>query len=1846
MKFLRIFLYAAFIFAIAACNGKKGSIYDYPDDDPTTDEENGNIGDPCEKNIDCKTGLFCIDKVCSEPAEKDDYDTDSDTDPDKDGETVPDDDADSGHENDSDDNDDSDSDSDSDTDTDDNDEPEDTDTQPDEDSDTEPYTPECGNGVTEMGEECDDGFANSDEPGTYGSTCRTNCRFARCGDGITDSVETCDDGNRVNGDYCSADCSEITGWCGDGKIQVTIEACDNADKNIGSREGIGAYCASDCSEIVGSCGDGIKQSNEACDNANPGEGGGQGIGPHYCSFDCTEITGKCGDGIQQENEECDDGTGENGNGTYGHCNTTCTGTIYCGDGIVQPAYEKCDDGNNENGDYCSADCQTSNGSCGDSILQWFEICDKALDPYCSDDCKQIVGECGDNIVNGPEECDEGTNPNTGCAYGTVIGCEVCTENCTKAPGKLRYCGDGERQSDYEVCDDGNTENGDYCSADCQRVTGSCGDGFKQNNEACDKALDPYCSEDCKSIAGYCGDSIPNGDEECDGGPNPNTDCAYGLKSCKVCSTECKEIDGTPHFCGDETVDRENGEECDDEDLNGTYGHCKSDCSGIGEHCGDNVVNGPEDCDEGKGVNGTITDCAYDETSCKVCSANCTEIDGNISFCGDSRVDPDNEECDKALDPYCADDCQSITGECGDGKIQPNEACDKADPGVGEGEGTGAYCSFDCTESFGYCGDGIKKGPENCDDDKDKNGKYKLNYPPNCNADCSAQDSGYCGDNKIQNSSCEGISNCTEMSDAAEECDEGRDKNGKTQCEYGETSCTVCNSSCQIREGVTSRCGDGKLDQEHEACEKTLDPYCADDCKSTTGFCGDGTVQPNETCDKADPSVGEGQGIGDYCSSNCQTLLGECGDGKIQPNETCDKADPSVGEGEGTGAYCSFDCTQSFGYCGDGEWQNGIEVCEKTLDPYCADDCQSVTGYCGDGKIQPNEACDKADPSVGEGEGTGAYCSDNCSESYGYCGDNVIKGPEICDDGDGINGNGTYGHCNDNCDGYMPGCGDKKIQKGSVAECDAYVALDPNNKLCSDTITENCCEVVTGANETCDEGNGVNGTYGHCSSDCTFVMKCGDGIKQSNYGENCDDGDGVNGTYNHCSSDCRTLKTGYCGDGIRQNEDCGGDPKCRVLEGGDEECDNGSQNTNPNCPYGETSCTVCTTSCTAEPGKTAYCGDKKIQKGTSEECDAYVALDPENNKLCSDTITEDCCEVVEGTNENCDDGDENGNFGKCDDTCTETITWKCGDGVVDYVHGETCDDEDLNGTPRHCNSTCNGPTPYCGDGRTQREECTYLLQCDEEITENCCEIVTGMNEACDKGDENGNPRRCYNDCSGFCGDGKIQKEDCGSLPLCDENTTENCCVVAVGVNEDCDEGYDFNGQSGHCNQICTGSTAVCGNGELEYGEACDDGNTADNDYCSADCQRITGECGDGDKQDNEACDEGENNGLHGHCNLTCNGTSSCGDGELGKDEFCDPSSTEETMIAEIQCSELLQFGFTDETKIINSCTSDCVPILTTCEYNDAYKSPFFETGQTKCYSNSAEITCPTSGDFYGQEPNFNYTPHDYEAIANGEIIKDNATGLMWETATPSIYGVETGLEGYGYQECAATSSCTAYEANFYCKFLTLGGYDDWRQPTAAELSTITDYASATHMYSGFTNTSGSYWTDEGFVFSTADGTLTTPSIDDAKIKCVRSVSEESNCSALQCREKTADSMFIFDSPNTVIMVPENTESAGSIIFNFWRFDDLTVGDTWKNAIETCSSFDNLNGLDKMRLPTVNELMWLIDRTNGGSLIRGFAGTAWTSTTVNTAPSEAYAVDFLTGSVIRNSKDSSNIVICIE
>jgi cysteine-rich repeat protein len=86
--------------------------------------------------------------------------------------------------------------------------------------------PSCGDGVRDAGEACDDGPANSD---TAPDSCRTNCRAAGCGDGAIDTGEECDDGARNADDVASACRSGCRlPICGDGVIDLG-EECDDAD---------------------------------------------------------------------------------------------------------------------------------------------------------------------------------------------------------------------------------------------------------------------------------------------------------------------------------------------------------------------------------------------------------------------------------------------------------------------------------------------------------------------------------------------------------------------------------------------------------------------------------------------------------------------------------------------------------------------------------------------------------------------------------------------------------------------------------------------------------------------------------------------------------------------------------------------------------------------------------------------------------------------------------------------------------------------------------------------------------------------------------------------------------------------------------------------------------------------------------------------------------------------------------------------------------------------------------------------------------------------------------------------------------------------------------------------------------------------------------------------------------------------------------------------------------------------------------------------------------------------------------------------------------------------------------
>jgi cysteine-rich repeat protein len=73
--------------------------------------------------------------------------------------------------------------------------------QGDGDGDGDGDAAECGNGVLDPGEQCDDGTDNGD---TF--ACLSDCTLNVCGDGFVGPEEGCDDGNLVPQDGCSENC--------------------------------------------------------------------------------------------------------------------------------------------------------------------------------------------------------------------------------------------------------------------------------------------------------------------------------------------------------------------------------------------------------------------------------------------------------------------------------------------------------------------------------------------------------------------------------------------------------------------------------------------------------------------------------------------------------------------------------------------------------------------------------------------------------------------------------------------------------------------------------------------------------------------------------------------------------------------------------------------------------------------------------------------------------------------------------------------------------------------------------------------------------------------------------------------------------------------------------------------------------------------------------------------------------------------------------------------------------------------------------------------------------------------------------------------------------------------------------------------------------------------------------------------------------------------------------------------------------------------------------------------------------------------------------------------------------
>ncbi len=422
----------------------------------------------------------------------------------------------------------------------------------------------------------------------------------------------------------------------------------------------------------------------------------------------------------------------------------------------------------------------------------------------------------------------------------------------------------------------------------------------------------------------------------------------------------------------------------------------------------------------------------------------------------------------------------------------------------------------------------------------------------------------------------------------------------------------------------ARCGDGHVKAGAEACDDG-NSVNGDGCDNncTATRCGNGIVSAGEACDDGNLVNGDG------CDSNCTAT--RCGNGIVSAGEACDDGNAVNGDG------CDSNCTVT--RCGNGIVSAG-EVCDDgnlTNGDGCDFNCTLTR--CGNGVVSPGEACDDGNSVNGDG------CDTNCTAPR--CGDRIINGSEECDNGSNLNG---YSSCERNC--RLARCGDG-IANGNVGE-----ECDDGNSVSGDGCDTNCKRTRCGngvvtAGEQCDDGNYLNGDG--CEYNCT-LSRCGNGIVAGT--EQCDDGNSIDG--DRCDSNCTASR---CGNGLRAPN---------------EQCDDGNTVNGDGC---DTNCTF------------SRCGN--AVRGGSEQCD-------DGNRVNGDGCDNDCTfsicgnGVVAGT-EQCDDGNSINGDG-CDTNCRKS----CGNGVVDP--GETCDDG--NGADGDgCDTNCR-PTG-CGNGTTALAE-----QCDD------------------------------------------------------------------------------------------------------------------------------------------------------------------------------------------------------------------------------------------------------------------------------------------------------------------------------------------------------------------------------------------------------------------------------------------------------------------------------------------------------------------------------------------------------
>ncbi len=225
----------------------------------------------------------------------------------------------------------------------------------------------------------------------------------------------------------------------------------------------------------------------------------------------------------------------------------------------------------------------------------------------------------------------------------------------------------------------------------------------------------------------CGNHLIEAGEQCEGIDFNGLTCEdFGYNNggleCASCQIvlHCYNTGGGGTLCGNSIL--EGSEQCDDGNTKNGDG-CSSGCRTEYQKCGNGIIEIGEECDDGN-IN-TGDGCT---PQCKL------EFAPPVPVCGNGTKEMD-EECDDGNNKNgdgCSKKCKTEIPApvCGNGKKEAGESCD--DGNLKNGDGCSASCGFEFGFPIPVCGNGIKEMNEDCDDGNLKNGD-------GCSASCGFEE---------------------------------------------------------------------------------------------------------------------------------------------------------------------------------------------------------------------------------------------------------------------------------------------------------------------------------------------------------------------------------------------------------------------------------------------------------------------------------------------------------------------------------------------------------------------------------------------------------------------------------------------------------------------------------------------------------------------------------------------------------------------------------------------------------------------------------------------------------------------------------------------------------------------------------------------------------------------------------------------------------------------------------------------------------------------------------------------------------------------------------------------------